>query len=39
VPIVLTTQATLETTLREALGELSRLDVVVEAPILMPLED
>jgi homoserine dehydrogenase len=39
VPIVLTTQATLETTLREALGELSRLDVVVEQPILMPLED
>jgi homoserine dehydrogenase len=39
VPIVLTTQATLETTLREALDELSRLDVVVEAPILMPLED
>ena len=39
VPIVLTTQATLETTLREALDELTRLQVVAEAPILMPLED
>lgn len=39
VAIVLTTQATHETTLREALDELSRLDVVVEQPILMPLED
>jgi homoserine dehydrogenase len=39
VPIVLTTQATSETTLREALDELSRLEVVVEKPILMPLED
>jgi homoserine dehydrogenase len=39
VAIVLTTQATNETTLREALDELSRLDVVVEQPILMPLED
>lgn len=39
VPIVLTTQATLETTLHEALDELSGLDVVVEKPILMPLED
>jgi homoserine dehydrogenase len=39
VPIVLTTQATLETTLREALDELSHLKVVVEPPILMPLED
>jgi homoserine dehydrogenase len=39
VPIVLTTQATLETTLRDALNELSRLEVVVEKPILMPLED
>jgi homoserine dehydrogenase len=39
VPIVLTTQNTLETTLRDALLELSRLDVVVEQPVLMPLED
>lgn len=39
VPIVLTTQATLEATVREALDELSRLEIVVEAPILMPLED
>jgi homoserine dehydrogenase len=39
VPIVLTTQATLETTLRHALDELSRLEVVAEKPILMPLED
>lgn len=39
VAIVLTTQATLETTLHEALDELFRLDVVVEKPILMPLED
>jgi homoserine dehydrogenase len=39
VPIVLTTQATQESTLLEALNELSRLDVVVEKPILMPLED
>jgi homoserine dehydrogenase len=36
---VLTTQATQESTLLEALNELSRLDVVVEKPILMPLED
>ena len=39
VPIVLTTQATNEKTLREALDELSRLHVVIEPPILMPLED
>jgi homoserine dehydrogenase len=39
VPIVLTTQATLEATLRTALDELSHLEVVVEPPILMPLED
>jgi homoserine dehydrogenase len=39
VPIVLTTQATDEATLRAALDELSRLEVVVEKPILMPLED
>jgi homoserine dehydrogenase len=39
VAIVLTTQATLESTLRDALDELSRHDVVVEKPILMPLED
>jgi homoserine dehydrogenase len=39
VAIVLTTQATQESTIHEALDELSRLDVVVEKPILMPLED
>jgi homoserine dehydrogenase len=39
VAIVLTTQATQESTLHEALDELSQLDVVVEKPILMPLED
>jgi homoserine dehydrogenase len=39
VAIVLTTQATQEATLHEALDELSQLDVVVEKPILMPLED
>jgi homoserine dehydrogenase len=39
VPIVLTTQATQEATILSALEELSRLDVVVEKPMLMPLED
>lgn len=39
VPIVLTTQATHETTLHAALRELSHLDVVAEKPVLMPLED
>lgn len=39
VAIVLTTQATQESTIHEALAELSHLDVVVEKPILMPLED
>jgi homoserine dehydrogenase len=39
VPIVLTTQATQEATVLRALEELSRLDVVVEKPMLMPLED
>jgi homoserine dehydrogenase len=39
VPIVLTTQATSETTLREALDALSKLSVLVDAPVLMPLED
>jgi homoserine dehydrogenase len=39
VAIVLTTQATFETTVRHALDALSELDVVVEDPILMPLED
>lgn len=39
VPIVLTTQPMAEHDLLEALGELSRLDVLVEAPVLMPLED
>jgi homoserine dehydrogenase len=39
VPIVLTTQPTLEATVRDALEELTRLDVLVEAPVLMPLED
>ena len=39
VPIVLTTQATSEVVVRAALEELSRLEVVVEPPILMPLED
>ncbi|MEN9873756.1 MAG: hypothetical protein RL186_653, partial [Pseudomonadota bacterium] len=39
VPIVLTTQLTQEATVLEALAELSRLDVVVETPVLMPVED
>jgi homoserine dehydrogenase len=39
VPIVLTTQATSEAVVRAALEELSRLEVVVESPVLMPLED
>jgi homoserine dehydrogenase len=39
VPIVLTTQPMAEQDLLDALGELSRLDVLVEAPVLMPLED
>jgi homoserine dehydrogenase len=39
VAVVLTTQPTLETTVRHALDALSALDVVIEAPILMPLED
>jgi homoserine dehydrogenase len=38
VPIVLTTQVTAEQVVREALAELASLDVVVEAPVLMPLE-
>jgi homoserine dehydrogenase len=39
VPIVLTTQATIEATLKSALNELLDLEVVVEPPVLMPLED
>jgi homoserine dehydrogenase len=39
VPIVLTTQPMAEQDLLDALDELSRLDVLVEAPVLMPLED
>lgn len=39
VPIVLTTQPMAEQDLLDALAELSRLDVLVEAPVLMPLED
>jgi hypothetical protein len=35
----LTTQLTQEATVLEALAELSRLDVVVETPVLMPVED
>jgi homoserine dehydrogenase len=39
VPIVLTTQPMAEGDLLQAIAELSRLDVMVEAPVLMPLED
>jgi homoserine dehydrogenase len=39
VPIVLTTQPMAEQDLLDALAELSRLDVLVEDPVLMPLED
>ncbi|GIU65874.1 homoserine dehydrogenase [Candidatus Phycosocius spiralis] len=39
VPIVLTTQPMAEGDLFKAMAELSRLEIMVEPPILMPLED